>query len=65
MRKLHSLLKTKSLSLFDFFMRLDVNCSSTINKTELKTGMQALGIVITHEEFETFWKTIHKAHKKV
>ena len=27
LRKLHSLLRTKGLSLFDFFMRLDVNMS--------------------------------------
>ena len=60
LRKLHSLLSTKGLSLFDFFMRLDVNCSSTVNKTELKTGMQALGIHITREEFEAFWKALHK-----
>ena len=65
LRKLHSLLRAKGLSLFDFFMRLDVNCSSTANKTEMKTGMQALGIAITREEFEGFWKAMHKAHKRV
>ena len=39
LRKLHSLLHTKGLSLFDFFMRLDVNNSCTLSKTEMKTGM--------------------------
>ena len=39
LRKLHSLLTTKGLTLFDFFMRLDVNRSSTLTKTEMKTGM--------------------------
>lgn len=39
LRKLHSLLQAKGLTLFDFFMRMDVNCGSTINKTEMKTGM--------------------------
>lgn len=61
LRKLHSMLCTKGLSLFDFFMRLDVNKSSSINKVELKTGMQQLGIPITSAEFEAFWKAIYKA----
>ena len=30
LRKLHSMLRTKGLSLFDFFMRLDVNRSATL-----------------------------------
>ena len=46
-------------------MRLDVNQSATINKTELKTGMQALGINITRDEFESFWKAIRKNQKRV
>ena len=53
------------MSLFDFFMRLDVNASRSINKTEMKTGMQSLGINITREEFEAFWKAIYNAHKKL
>ena len=65
LRKLHSLLHTKGLSLFDFFMRLDVNNSCTLSKTEMKTGMQALGINITRDEFEAFWKASYKAHRKV
>lgn len=46
-------------------MRLDVNMSRSINKTEMKTGMQSLGINITREEFEAFWKAIYNAHKKL
>ena len=59
------MLCTKGLSLFDFFMRLDVNQSASINKVELKTGMQQLGIVIQSFEFEAFWKAIHKNKKRV
>ena len=65
LRKLHSLLKAKGLSLFDFFMRLDVNASATLTKTEMKTGMQALGIAITRDEFDAFWKAIYRAHKSI
>lgn len=65
LRKLHSLLAAKGLSPFDFFMRLDVNGSSTVSKTEMKTGMQALGIAITREEFESFWRAIYKARMKI
>ena len=46
-------------------MRLDVNASATINKTELKTGMQTLGINITRDEFEAFWKAIFASRKVV
>ena len=65
LRKLHSMLRTKGLSLFDFFMRLDVNRSATLSRTEMKTGMQALGINITREEFESFWRAIYRAHRSV
>ena len=63
LRKLHSLLTTKGLTLFDFFMRLDVNESSSVNKTEMKTGMQALGINITRDEFEAFWKALYSSQR--
>ena len=46
-------------------MRLDVNSSASINKTELKTGMQTLGINITRDEFEAFWKAIFTSQKVV
>lgn len=65
LRKLDSLIKSKGLSLFDFFMRLDVNQSSSVNKTEMKTGMQALGINITRDEFEAFWKALFRSKKSV
>lgn len=65
LRKLHSLLTSKGLTLFDFFMRLDVNESGMINKTEMKTGMQALGINITRDEFEAFWKALYKSQKSM
>lgn len=65
LRKLHSLLQTKGLSVFDFFMRLDVNGSRSINKTEMKTGMQSLGIIMTRDEFDAFWKAIFQAHKRI
>jgi len=65
LRKLHSLILTKGLSLFDFYMRIDVNQNHGIDKTEMKTGMQALGINITRDEFEAFWKAIFVSNKKI
>lgn len=46
-------------------MRLDVNGSRDINKTEMKTGMQSLGIIMIRDEFEAFWKAIYHAHKRI
>lgn len=39
MNKLHSLLETKRVSLFDFFVLLDTNHSGTVSMLELKTGI--------------------------
>jgi hypothetical protein len=38
---------------------MDTNKTHGLNKTELKTGMQALGINITRDEYDAFWKDIH------
>jgi Ca2+-binding EF-hand superfamily protein len=58
--KVHSLIKAKQFSIFDVFVRMDVNQSGSLTKIELKTGMQALGIVITNSEMQTLWKSIKK-----
>jgi len=61
--KVHSMIKLKELSLFDVFVRMDVNCSGSLTKLEMKTGIQALGIVITSAEMEMLWKSVCKAKK--
>lgn len=37
--KVHSLIKAKQFSIFDVFVRMDVNQSGSLTKIELKTGM--------------------------
>jgi Ca2+-binding EF-hand superfamily protein len=63
MQKIHSMLRAKGLSLFDIFVKMDVNGGGDLSRIELKTGMQALGITITREEFDLFWKTIRQPVK--
>ena len=63
MQKIHTMLQTKGLSLFDIFVKMDVNGGGDLSRIELKTGMQALGIAITRYEFDLFWKTIRKPVK--
>ena len=60
MQKIHAMLRAKGLSLFDIFVKMDVNGGGDLSRIELKTGMQALGISITRQEFDLFWKTIRK-----
>jgi Ca2+-binding EF-hand superfamily protein len=58
--KVHSLLKTLKISIFDLFVRLDTNQSAGVEKVELKTGLHSLGMVLSREEFELLWKSLHK-----
>ena len=52
------------MSPFEFYCTLDVNNSGRISKIELKTGMQALGISISTNDFNILWKMIKKPLKK-
>jgi Ca2+-binding EF-hand superfamily protein len=58
------MLRAKELSLFDVFVRMDVNKSGCLTKIELKTGIQSLGIVITQSEMDMLWKSIMVHVKK-
>lgn len=62
--KVYSMLRAKELSLFDVFVRMDVNKSGCLTKIELKTGIQSLGIVITQSEMDMLWKSINVHVKK-
>jgi hypothetical protein len=53
--KLHSMLNVLGISIFDFFVRLDTNKSGKVTKLEFKTGIQALNMTITRDEFESLW----------
>ena len=39
LNKLHSLMKSKELSLFDLFVRLDANHGGSLDKIELRSGI--------------------------
>ena len=47
LNKIFSLLMTKKMSVFDFFVQLDTNISTKISKLELKTGLFSLGLKIS------------------
>ena len=43
---------------------MDVNGGGDLSKIELKTGMQSLGIAITSQEFDLFWKAVAQPEKE-
>lgn len=53
------------MSPFEFFCTLDVNGSGRVSKIELKTGMQAIGLQISNNEFKDIWKLLKKPTKKL
>jgi len=64
-RQLHSILKIKSMSLFDFFFRLDVNQNGSLSQIEFKTGIQCLGLNPTRDEFAALWKHMYRKKKSI
>jgi hypothetical protein len=64
-RKLMSILKTKDITLFEFFVMLDVNMSGRASKLEMKTGIQHLGLMMSPAEFNNFWHTLYKFNKEL
>lgn len=46
-------------------MKLDRNGTFGIDKIELKTGIQALGMPISNEEFSTIWNAMHQPNKSI
>jgi Ca2+-binding EF-hand superfamily protein len=63
-QKIHSTIRAKGLSLFDIFVKMDVNGGGDLSRIELKTGMQSLGIAITSQEFDLFWKAVVRPEKE-
>jgi len=63
--KVAATLQAKKMSPFEFYCTLDVNSSGRVSKIELKTGMQALGLSISTQEFNELWRVIKKPNKKM
>lgn len=63
--KLHSVLVSQKISMFDFFNKLDSNRSGRISKLELMTGIQTMNLTLSREEFEMLWSLLYKPNPKV
>lgn len=58
MQRVSALLKAKEMSLFEFFVMLDVNQSGAASRLEFKTGVQQLGLTATAEELDSLWTAV-------
>ena len=63
--RLFGLLKTSGISLFDFFLKLDSNFTFGISKIELKTGVQAMGMPLSEDEFNLIWNAMFKPNPSI
>jgi Ca2+-binding EF-hand superfamily protein len=57
LEKIVAILRVRGLSIFDFFVQLDVNASGKVSWLEFKTGVQHLGLDMTPDEFRALWDT--------
>jgi len=62
--KIFSVLMTKKISLFELFVKLDNNLSTKIDKLELQTGLQSLGIIMSQVELNLVWDAMVKSDDK-
>ena len=53
------------MSIFDFFVTIDVNLSGSVSKIEFKCGLQSLGLHLKNEEFESVWHFLFKSKEKM
>jgi hypothetical protein len=53
------------MSLFDFFLKLDSNFTFGISKIELKTGVQAMGMPLSDDEFNLIWNAMFKPNQSI
>jgi Ca2+-binding EF-hand superfamily protein len=60
LQKIAALLKSRTMSIFEFFVMLDVNGGGSVSSLELKTGVQQLGLSITPPEFQSLWGAIYR-----
>lgn len=65
MQKVSAILKAKEMSLFDFFVMVDVNQSGTASRLEFKTGVQQLGLTATAEEMDGLWTAVRPPTSQV
>ena len=65
MQRVSAILKAKEMSLFDFFVMVDVNQSGTASRLEFKTGVQQLGLSATAEEVESLWTSVRPPTSQV
>lgn len=63
--KLHSVLESNKISMYDFFTKLDTNRSGKLSKLELKTGIQTMNLSLNREEFEMLWAMLYKPKNSV
>jgi Ca2+-binding EF-hand superfamily protein len=59
LNKLHSIMKSKELSVFDLFVRLDANHSGNLDKIELRSGIAQMGMNLSSKEFDILWKAVY------
>jgi Ca2+-binding EF-hand superfamily protein len=59
LNKLHSVMKSKELTVFDLFVRLDANHSGNLDKIELRSGIAQMGMNLSSKEFEILWKAVY------
>jgi Ca2+-binding EF-hand superfamily protein len=55
-------MKSKELTVFDLFVRLDANHSGQLDKIELRSGIAQMGMNLSSKEFDILWKSVY--HKK-
>jgi Ca2+-binding EF-hand superfamily protein len=65
MEKVSAILKVKEMSLFEFFVMVDVNQSGTASRLEFKTGVQQLGLTASAEELDSLWTAVRPATSQV
>ena len=58
MQKIFAILQVRDISIFEFFVSLDVNQSGKVSKLEARTGIQHFGLNMTNTEFQNLWDAL-------
>lgn len=59
MQKLIAIMRARDMTIFEFFVMIDVNMSGKASQLEVKTGIQHLGLNMTPAEFSCFWDVVY------